>query len=55
MAVTEPSPLGEHCPQCSMTPITNMTTENKTYFPWSFITQLVAVFIMKDLLKIKTS
>jgi len=38
-----------------MTLITNMTTENKTYYPWSFITQLVAIFTMKDLLKIKTS
>jgi len=32
-----------------------MATENKTYFPWSFITQFVAIFTMKDLLKIKTS
>jgi len=38
-----------------MAPITNMTVENKTYFPWSFLTQLVAIFTMKDLLKIKTS
>ena len=36
--VTEPSPLGEHHPRCSMTPITNKTIENKTYYPWSFIT-----------------
>ena len=53
--VTKPSPLGEHHPQCSMTPIMNKTAENKTYCPWSFITQLVAVFIVKYLLKIKTS
>ena len=31
------------------------TIENKIYYPWGFITQLVAVFTMKDLLKIKTS
>ena len=49
------TPLGEHHPQCSMTPITNMTAENKTYYPWSFITHLIAVFTMKNLLKIKTS
>jgi len=54
-AVREPSPLGEHHPRCSMTPITKMTTEKRTYNPWSFITQLVVVFTMKDLLKIKTS
>ena len=36
--VTETYPLGEHHPWCSMTPITNKTTENKAYFPCSFIT-----------------
>jgi len=44
--VIEPFPLGEHCPRCSMTPITNKTTEKKTYFPWSLVTQLVTIFTM---------
>jgi len=29
------------------------TTEKKTYFPWIFITSLVVVFTMKDMLKEK--
>jgi len=39
--VIEPSPLGEHHPQCSMAPITNKTVEKEAYFPWTY---LVAVF-----------
>jgi len=34
---------------------TNKTVVNKTYFPWSFITQLIAIFTMKYMLKRKTS
>ena len=30
---TEPSPLGEHCPRCSMKPTTNKTAENQYIFP----------------------
>jgi len=44
--IIETSPMGEHHPWCSMTPIKQQTIENKTYYLWSFITQLVAVFIM---------
>jgi len=47
----KPSPMGEHRPWCSVTPITNKTVENKTYNPWIFITQLIAVFTMKDMLR----
>ena len=34
--VTEPSPLGEHRPRCSMTPITNKTFEKQNIFPMEF-------------------
>jgi len=32
-AFTKPFPLGEQCPQCSMTPITRKTTKKKKILP----------------------
>jgi len=41
--VTKQPPLGEHHHECSMKPITSKATENKTYYPWSFITHIIAI------------
>ena len=46
--VTNPSPLGEHHPRCSM-----MLMTSEKFYLWSFITQLVVVFTMKEMLKRK--